>query len=175
MVVNARSATTSGAVLREARTRAGLSQSELATRAGVAQSVISVYESDRRQPALATLATLVDATGFDLDVRLRRRGLDRLSGPLGQRLRRQRPQVLRLAREAGVHVHGVFGSVARGEDRPDSDVDLLVDLPAGMGLIGRARVQAQLEQVLGAPVELIPASDLKPGVRAGVLSELLPL
>jgi predicted nucleotidyltransferase/DNA-binding XRE family transcriptional regulator len=169
-----RSTATSGAVLREARTRAGLSQAELASRVGVAQSVISVYESDRRQPALATLASFIEATGFDLDVRLRRRGLDRLGGPLGKRLRRHRPRLLRLAREAGVNVHGVFGSVARGEDRHDSDVDLLADLPAGMGLIGRARVEAQLEQLLGAPVELIPAADLKPGGPA-VLSELVPL
>jgi len=66
-------ASSSGALLREARRRAGLSQAELAVRAGVAQSVISVYESGRRQPALPTLAALIKATGFDLDVRLRQR------------------------------------------------------------------------------------------------------
>lgn len=161
--------------MREARTRAGLSQAELAARAGVAQSVISVYESGRRQPALATLAALVEATGFDLDVRLRRRGFARLTGPLGVRLRRHRGEVLRVARAAGVSVRGVFGSVARGEDGPDSDVDLLVDLPSGMGLFGLARVQERLQQILDAPVELIPAADLKPGVRPAVLAELVPL
>ena len=55
----------------------------------------------------------------------------------------------------------VFGSVARGEDRPDSDVDLLVDLPPHMGLLGLGRVQADLEAILGAKVD----SDLKPAVR----------
>jgi hypothetical protein len=168
-------ATTSGALLREARSRAGISQAELAARLGVAQSVISVYESGRRQPALATLTALIQATGFDLDLRLRRRGLDRLRGPLGQRVRRHRPQLLRIAREAGVHVHGVFGSVARGQDRVDSDVDLLVDLPAGMGPIGRTRVQQQLQQTLDTPVQLIPAADLTPGARPDVLSALVPL
>lgn len=161
--------------MREARTRAGLSQAELAARAGVAQSVISVYESGRRQPALAALTALVEATGFDLDVQLRRRGLARLTGPLGVRLRRHRGEVLRAARAAGISVHGVFGSVARGEDGPDSDVDLLVDLPSGMGLFGLARLQEQLQQILDAPVELIPAADLKPGVRPTVLAELVPL
>ena len=164
-----------GAILREARTRAGLSQAELAARAGVAQSVISVYESGRRQPALVTLAALIEATGFDLDVRLRERGLNRLTGPLGVRLRQRRTNVLRVARQAGVAVHGVFGSVARGEDRIDSDVDLLVSLPSGMGLFGRARLQERLEQILDAPVELIPAADLKPGVRPVALAELVPL
>ena len=49
-----------GALLRTARSRAGLSQAELAARAGVTQSVISVYESGHRQPALSTLAALVE-------------------------------------------------------------------------------------------------------------------
>ncbi len=164
-----------GVLLREARRRAGLSQAELASRAGVAQSVISVYESGRRQPALPTLAALVEATGFDLDLRLRRRGLGRLTGPVGLRLRRHRAELLRAAGAQGVRVHGVFGSVARGEDRPDSDIDLLVDLPRGVGLLGVARIRHELEQIVRAPVELIPAADLKALVRTEALADLVPL
>ena len=59
----------------------------------------------------------------------------------------------------------VFGSVARGQDRPDSDVDLLADLPPGMGLLGLGRVQAELEDILGTRVDLI-AGTLKPEVPA---------
>jgi len=169
------SATSSAALLRAARTRAGLSQAQLATRAGVAQSVISLYESGRRQPALATLTALVQATGFDLEVGLRRRRLDGLSGPLGIRLRQHRAEVLRVAQAAGIAVHGVFGSVARGNDRLDSDLDLLVDLPDGIGLFGVGRIQERLQHILGAPVELVPIADLKPEVRATVLAELVPL
>ena len=69
----------------------------------------------------------------------------------------------------------VFGSVARGEDRPDSDVDLLVDLPPDMGLLGLGRVQAELETILGTKVDLVPASDLKPAVRARAERELVAL
>ena len=58
----------------------------------------------------------------------------------------------------------VFGSVARGEDRPDSDLDLLVDLPPDIGLLELGRVQAELEAILGTKVDLVPASDLKPAV-----------
>ena len=83
--------------------------------------------------------------------------------------------MLRAARAAGVTIHGVFGSVARGEERADSDVDLLVDLPKGIGIFGVARVAERLQQILDAPVELIPAADLKPGVRPAVLAELVPL
>lgn len=154
-----------------------MSQAELAARAGVTQSVISVYESGRRQPALPTLAALVEAAGCHLDIRLRhpRRSLSRLSGPLGRRLRRHRAALLRAAAAHGVRVTGVFGSVARGEDRADSDIDLLVTLPAGMSLFGLGRLAAELEDMLGARVDLVPAADLKPGVRHAVLTELVPL
>jgi predicted nucleotidyltransferase/DNA-binding XRE family transcriptional regulator len=156
-----------GVLLRRARAGAGLSQAELAARAGVTQSVISAYESGHRQPSLPTLARLVEAAGQELVLGVRRppRRLARLSGPVGTRVRaRHRVSNLR-----------VFGSVARGEDRADSDVDLLADLPAGMGLFGLGRVRAELEAVLGTPVDLVPASDLKPGVRARVERDLVAL
>ena len=69
----------------------------------------------------------------------------------------------------------VFGSVARGEDQPDSDVDLLVDLPPHMGLLGLGRLQAELEAILSAKVDLVPASDLKPAVRVRAERDLVAL
>ena len=83
--------------------------------------------------------------------------------------------MLRAARASGVRIHGVFGSVARGEDGPDSDIDLLVDLPPGLGLFGVARLQGELQQILDARVELIPAAELKPGVRPAAVADLVPL
>lgn len=164
-------------LLREARTAAGMSQAQLADKAGVTQSVISVYEAGRRQPSVPTLAALVAATGFELDLSIGkpRRGVQRLTGPVGRRLRRRRAEVLEVAGRHGVHVLGVFGSVARGEDRPDSDVDLLVELPAGMGLFAIAKVQNELEELLGSPVDLIPESGLKAGVRPAVEADLVCL
>src|ERR1700733_15591635 len=64
--------TAAGALLRQARQRAGLTQAELAEKAGVTQSVISAYESGQRQPSLAGLAALVGATGFELSTAVRR-------------------------------------------------------------------------------------------------------
>jgi hypothetical protein len=58
------------AALRDARSRAGLSQSELARRAGVPQSVVSEYEAGKRQSALPTLVRLVAATGHELTIGL---------------------------------------------------------------------------------------------------------
>lgn len=166
-----------GALLRQARKASGLSQADLATRAGVTQSVISVYESGSRQPSIPTLAALIAATGYELDLSVGkpRRGLQRLTGPVGRRLRRRRSKVLEVARRHDVQILGVFGSVARGEDGPDSDVDLLVEFPAGMGLFAIARVQNELEELLGSPVDLIPASGLKAGVRPAVEADLVRL
>jgi len=168
---------TAGALLRQARVAAGLSQAELAARAGVTQSVISAYESGHRQPALRTLAALIEAADYELviDVRRQPRRLSKLSGPVGQRVRRRRQDLIAAAAAYGVTNLRVFGSVARGTDRPDSDLDLLADLPPDMGLFDLGRVQAELEAIVGSQVDLVPASDLKPGVRARADRDLVPL
>jgi predicted nucleotidyltransferase/DNA-binding XRE family transcriptional regulator len=168
---------TAGALLHQARKRASLSQVDLAARAGVTQSVISAYESGQRQPSLPALARLIDAAGFELTLGLRRPPgrLRRLSGPVGRRVRRHRKDLVAAAAAHGVSNLRVFGSVAHGEDRPDSDVDLLADFPPGLSLFGLSRLEADLEDILGTRVDLIPAADLKPGVRERVEPDLIAL
>ena len=65
--------------------------------------------------------------------------------------------------------------MVRGEDRPDCDVDLLADLPPGLSLFGLSRLEADLEDILGTRVDLIPAADLKPDVRQRVEPDLIAL
>ena len=168
---------TAGALLRQARKRAGLSQVDLAARAGVTQSVISAYEPGQRQPSIPALARLVDAAGLELTLGLQRPPgrLRRLSGPVGRRVRRHRKNLVAAAAAHGVSYLRVFGSVARREDRADSDVDLLADFPPGLSLFGLGRLEADLEAILGTRVDLIPAADLKPGARDRVESDLIPL
>ncbi len=166
-----------GTLLREARQRAGLTQVELGARADVTQSVISAYESGHRQPSMATLASLIEAAGYDLvaEVRPQARGLDKLAGPVGQRLRHRRLEVIAAAAAHGVSELQVFGSVARGEDRPDSDVDLLGKLPPRMSLLRLGRLQAELEDILGTKVEVVQAGDLKPAARSRASRDLVAL
>src|SRR2546427_12537560 len=104
--------TAAGALIREARQRAGLSQTDLAARAGVTQSVISAYESGHRQPAIPTLMALIEATGHELVLNLRRepRRLARMTRPVGRRLRRNPPTLAATAPPPGVPGCHAFGS-----------------------------------------------------------------
>jgi len=90
-------------------------------------------------------------------------------------VRRRRHDLIAAAAAHGVRNLRVFGSVARGEDRPDSDVDLLADLPPDLGLFELGRVEAELEAILGSRVDLIPADDLKLGTRERVERDLVAL
>ncbi|MGH3787804.1 MAG: helix-turn-helix domain-containing protein [Pseudonocardiaceae bacterium] len=170
--------TSSGTMIREARRRARLSQTDLAQRAGVAQSVISAYESDRRDPSLRTLAKLIEATGHQLAFELIPAPRDQLGLPdtrLGRRLRRHRRAVTEIAARRGAHNVRVFGSVARGEDTDNSDIDLLVDLDIGVGLVSLAGLHRELADLLQVDVDVVPATTLKPAVRDEVLSEAIAL
>jgi uncharacterized protein len=168
----------SSALLRAARERAGLSQAELARRSGVAQSVVSAYEAGKRQPALPTLAKLIGATGHTLAINLERsdpsvRGLP--DTPLGRRLRQHRQALLHAVADAGGSNLRVFGSVARGQDTADSDVDLLVDLPEGTGLFALQALEGRLRRILHVDVDLAPATSLKPRVRAEAEADAIAL
>ena len=141
------------------------------------QSVISAYESEARQPSLPTLARLVAATGLHLAVEVRKPApaRARLTGPLGRRVVAHRRALTRAASSHGASNVRVFGSVARGEETADSHVDLLVDLSPGTGLLGLAALERDLANILKAKVDLVPASDLKPGIAGEVLEEAVPL
>lgn len=55
----------------------------------------------------------------------------------------------------------LFGSVARGEERPDSDVDLLVTFEPGSSLFDLLRLTRELEALLGRPVDVVSEGGLK--------------
>jgi len=70
----------------------------------------------------------------------------------------------------------VFGSVARGEDGPESDIDILVDALPGTTLFSLGGLQFELEQMFqGIKVDLLTPGDLPQMIRARVLAEAKPL
>lgn len=72
------------------------------------------------------------------------------------------PVLRRLAEESGYGRLAVFGSVARGEARQDSDIDLLVESPEGASSFGFIRFKQLIERVLGRQVDLVDYGGLKP-------------
>jgi uncharacterized protein len=165
-------------LLREARRRANFSQTDIARRAGVAQSVVSAYESGKREPAFSTLKRLIAATGHRLEVELNPNegahpGLP--DTPLGRRLRQRRKKILATAAKHGASNVRVFGSVARGEDTPQSDIDLLVDLSPRSGLVALGRLERELSETLGVSVDVVPADSLRPRVRTETDREAIQL
>jgi predicted nucleotidyltransferase len=74
-----------------------------------------------------------------------------------------------LRRDYSVKRIGLFGSYARGQQRPDSDVDLLVDFSRTPGLFRFVHLRDYLAERLGAPVDLVTRAALKPDFRDRVL------
>lgn len=97
------------------------------------------------------------------------------TSPLARRLRAHRSDVLRIIGAAGGRDVRVFGSLAEGADGSRSDVDLVATWTAPIGLMGLSRVEVELEDLLGAEVDLVPESSLRPGIRDRVLRQAVPL
>lgn len=80
-----------------------------------------------------------------------------------------------LRRRYPIRWMGVFGSYVRGEQRDDSDVDVLIELGDGVDLIAYAGLQLELSDALGLPVDLVERDALRPRLAPQVLSEVVPL
>jgi uncharacterized protein len=94
---------------------------------------------------------------------------------LGRRLHLNRSRILQKLADAGGSNVRVFGSVARGDDRPDSDVDLLVDFAEPPSLFMLGRLEAQMGDLLGASVDIVPADALKPHITDTAVKEAIAL
>lgn len=84
--------------------------------------------------------------------------------------------ILALGQRYGARHIRVFGSVARGEDRPDSDVDFLVDFPRGYDLFSqRLPLTDELSDLLGRRVGVVPEHELNRHIRERVFKEAVDL
>jgi len=80
-----------------------------------------------------------------------------------------------LAREYGVKILGVFGSYVRGVQRPDSDIDILIELerPPRISLIGVVELEDYLSEILDMKVDLAIRKNLRKRIGQRILSELV--
>ena len=92
-----------------------------------------------------------------------------------EHIKHNRKDILRLARRYGVTEMHVFGSTARGEDTPESDIDFLVEMEPGRSLFDLGGMQSELETALGRPVDVVTEKGLKARIRTRVLQEAIPV
>jgi len=90
-------------------------------------------------------------------------------------LKAHRKEILQIAARNGAVNVRVFGSVARGDNTPDSDIDFLVNLEAGRSLMDLARLLRELNILLGRPVDVVTEAGLRPRIKPQVLAEARPL
>ena len=87
----------------------------------------------------------------------------------------KREEIVRIAAEHGATQVRVFGSVARGEARPDSDLDLLVTWSEGTSLLDHAALVLELESLLGRKVDIASDGWVKPALRESVYRDTIEL
>ena len=88
-------------------------------------------------------------------------------------MRQGRREILAVAAKHGASNVRIFGSVARGEAREGSDVDLLVDMAPGCSLFDLAGLHIELEELLGCEIDI--GTGVKPRMREHVAAEAVPL
>ena len=86
-----------------------------------------------------------------------------------------REDILRIARAHGASNVRVFGSRARGDARPDSDLDLLVELEPGRSLFDYMALINDLEDALGVHVDVVTSGGIHPLLRNQILAEAVPV
>ena len=90
-------------------------------------------------------------------------------------LKNKRSDILQIASKHGARNPRIFGSFARGDDQPDSDFDLLVQLEPGRNLIDHVALMQDLEDLLGRKVDVVEEQALHWYIRDRVLEEAIPL
>lgn len=87
-------------------------------------------------------------------------------------LRELQSKLRPICEESELAMLGVFGSVARGEDTADSDIDIIVRFKNPVGLLDMIRLEDRLERSIGRSVDLGTENDLHPLIKENVLSDL---
>lgn len=145
--------------IRAERIAAGLSQSQLARDARVPQPNLSAYENGRRAPSPDVLDRIRAA----------------LTGPPSRRIDRHREEIRALVTAHHATEPRIFGSVARGQDTADSDVDLVVEFTDEATLLDEVGLRLALADLLRIEVDVVGIDTLRGALRERVLREAVAL
>lgn len=130
--------------------QAGMTQREIAT------------ALDRSQPEVSRLLKLAPP-------------IFQAKSQLGALLVEKKRQVLDVVASQGCGNVRVFGSLARGDDTPESDIDLLVDIPDDFSLFDLGGLQVDIQDLFDVHVDVIPARGLKGDIRSTALRDAVRL
>jgi uncharacterized protein len=92
-----------------------------------------------------------------------------------EQLRQKRDDILAIADKYGATNLRIFGSVARGDDRPDSDIDILIDQEHRWSLFDHIGMMQDLEDLLGCKVDLATADALRERIKARIFQDAIVL
>lgn len=145
--------------IRAERLAAGMSQSELARTADVSQPNLSAYENGRRSPSSAVIERISRA----------------LAGRLSERVALHREEIRAIVSEHHATGARIVGSVARGDDSPGSDIDLLVDFTDEATLLDEVRLRLALTDLLRVDVDVVAADALRGETKERILREAVPV
>ena len=94
---------------------------------------------------------------------------------IGDTIREKREEIISIAGRHGATEVRLIGSVARGEARPDSDIDLLVTWSEGASLLDQAALMLEFEKLLGRKVDIASDGWVKPAIRESVYRDAIAL
>jgi len=86
-----------------------------------------------------------------------------------------RTAILEIGKRHGANNMRLFGSAARGEMGPDSDIDFLVELEKGRSLVDQAALMLDLKELLGRKIDIVEPSGLHRYIKDSIISEATPL
>ena len=156
-----------GAQVRAARRARGWSTRVAAKRLGVSVRFLDELERGKATCRLDKVLQALAGLGLDIEI-VRRR-----AGGLRAQVNARKPLLRAIAAAHGVRALSLFGSAARGEARPRSDLDFLVELEEGRSLIDLVGVKHDLEALFGRPVDVFTRRSLKPAVLSAARADLV--
>jgi len=94
---------------------------------------------------------------------------------INETLKEKRDEILNIASRYGARNVRVFGSIARGKGRRDSDLDVLVELEPGRSLLDIIAIKQDLEDLLNTKVDVVTEAAVSPYIRGQVLRQAISL